>query len=417
MRKYLHLFIAGLCFLVIASCGKKDVPEPSDPITPGTDSVVTNPTNNGIVDPAFSKAVTGSAFAACVDDNKNIFVIGSFGPQFETKFMVYKLKPNGEIDPTFDIDKDKTWSDNLPANTNMIALPQGKILISGSFKVNGVSKFLIRLNADGSLDRSYVPTTRITSINKLVKLTGGRIAVLGTNTFANGFGEAHFFSLNESGEYDRNNGFRIQDDHTALFDLIESKSGKIYLAGAFRLTTGTRITNSIARFNPADLAIDESFAQVQECIFSGPGAIDVAGSINYMVEQVDGKIVVGGLFDKFLIPNERDNVTAYHQVARFNPDGLIDVAFKDNNNYTGGLSAMIGTSNDQILVGRNQSLAASQGERYLELLDKNGNISPTFKLGMDGTNIAGIVRQDNNNVIIFGAFGDANNSALYRIKL
>ncbi|WP_345949691.1 delta-60 repeat domain-containing protein [Mucilaginibacter sp. PAMB04274] len=417
MKKHFLSFIAGLFVLVIASCGKSDTAEPSTAGTGTVEPTPTNPTNSGITDPVFSKEVTGSAFAACVDDNKNIFVLGYFGPQYQTKFKIYKLTPNGAIDKSFDIDKDKTWSDNLPSRISMIALPQGKILISGSFKVDGVSKFLIRLNADGSIDKSYTPTTRITSVNTLVKLTGGRIAVLGRNTFANGFGEAHFFSLNELGEYDRNNGFRIQDDNTVLLDLIESKSGKIYLSGFFRLSAGKSTTYSIARFNPADLTIDESFAQVQDYRSLGQNAIELNGSIIKMVEQSDGKIIIGGSFDKFYIPNTRDNITNYHQVARLNTDGSIDATFKNNNNYTSDLSALVGTSSDQLLLGRHLSLTASQGERYLELLDKNGNISPTFKLGMEGTSIAGIVRQDNNNFIVFGAFGYDNNPALYRVKL
>jgi uncharacterized delta-60 repeat protein len=417
MKRFSYFFIAACCVLVITSCGKSDNPEPQTPTSPGTDPVVTNPGEGGITDPTFSKEVKGSAFAACIDDNKNVFVIGSFGPQYEAKFMVYKLTPNGAIDQAFDINKDKTWSDNLPAAINMIALPQGKLLLSGSFKVDGVDKFLIRLNADGSIDKSYVATNRITSVNKLFKLTGGRIAVLGRNTFANGFGEAHFFSLSETGEYDRNNGFRIQDDKTGLFDIIESKSGKLYLSGVLRLSAGKLITQGIARFNSADLTIDESFAQIQEVKFLGPNAFELNGSITNMIEQADGKIIIGGSFDKFFIPNIRDNETMYHQVARLSADGSIDTTFKNNNNYTSTLSALASASNDRILVGRNMSLGSSQGERYLELLDKDGNISPTFKFGIDGAHIAGIVKQDNNSYIIFGLFGTGDTPALYRIKI
>ncbi len=70
-----------------------------------------------------------------------------------------RLNPDGTLDPAFNPVLESADPGNLPIVTAGIVQPDGKLLISGFFAtVNGVSRpSLARLNADGTLDATFVP--------------------------------------------------------------------------------------------------------------------------------------------------------------------------------------------------------------------------------------------------------------------
>lgn len=80
----------------------------------------------------------------------------------ETLSRVLKLRPDGTLDPSWPEHVFATTTSQLIAEITQLRLqPDGKILAGGSFAIHNAEPraHLLRLNADGTLDRSFVPAT------------------------------------------------------------------------------------------------------------------------------------------------------------------------------------------------------------------------------------------------------------------
>ena len=143
----------------------------------------------------------------------------------------------------------------------------GKILIGGGLAgYNGVNTSSVaRLNADGTLDASFVP-------DPALNLRGQTLAL------------------------------SIQAD------------GKILAVGSYSpIGRGAALAN-IVRLNP-DGSLDTSFAPG-----TGTSSSTINGSIYSVLLQADGRIVVGGAFNNF-------SGATLNNLARLNSDGSLDPTF------------------------------------------------------------------------------------------
>ncbi len=88
-----------------------------------------------------------------------IIVGGSFETADGAHHSLLRLNPNGSIDPAYNPIIQSADQVSPPSVTTGIVQPDGKLLISGSFAtVNGVARpSLARLNADGTLDTTFMP--------------------------------------------------------------------------------------------------------------------------------------------------------------------------------------------------------------------------------------------------------------------
>lgn len=107
-----------------------------------------------IAQPYFTKPLSLQA------DGK-IIVGGSFETADGAHHSLLRLNPNGSIDPAYNPVIQSADQAPPPIVIGGIVQPDGKLLISGSFAtVNGVARpSLARLNADGTLDTTFVPAS------------------------------------------------------------------------------------------------------------------------------------------------------------------------------------------------------------------------------------------------------------------
>lgn len=110
---------------------------------------------------------------------------------------VIRLESNGDVDFTFVINAGFTQNVDV---SQIILQPNGKVLIGGGFNTySGVTKNrIIRLNTDGSIDTSFIPTS-IAFNNSVwyITLNKGRIFVSGQFTTYNGNTANRFYIINE----------------------------------------------------------------------------------------------------------------------------------------------------------------------------------------------------------------------------
>src|SRR5208282_1377336 len=199
-----------------------------------------------------------------------------------------------------------------------------------------------RVNLDGTLDTQFDPGSGLdqsayavvetfTDTNQTVR----KILVGGSFTLANGAPRHYLAQFNDDGSVDL--GFNADNGAGGIdgpvWAIAVQTDQKIIIGGDF-LTINGVAHNHIARLN-ADGSLDNSFNN------PGSGASD---SVRALTIQLDGRIVVGGLFTNF-------NNTVQSHITRLNADGSLDATFNGGGGTDGAVYAIALQPDTRILLG------------------------------------------------------------------
>ena len=312
------------------------------------------------VDLAFTLGVTLNAppRAGVLQPDGKIIVGGSFLllNEGQAQFGLARLTSTGALDTTF---KPGAIDPNGVVQT-IVVQPDGKILIGGNFAaINGVARNRVaRLNADGSLDLTFVPAyTTTIAVNQLALAPDGRVLVVNKTTA--------LVRLNPDGSL---------DSTWAGSSLVLGSSGNVALLGTFQtaavqpdgkvligasLFNGGTSTLYLRRLT-ATGATDSTFSDVNLNSFDTFNALRVltdgrvmigVGSINTPVRYGFRRYTATGLSDPNFVAFDqsgfasvtaaftddgrtwfsgqfgRINDTTRAQLARLNADGTLDPAY------------------------------------------------------------------------------------------
>lgn len=193
----------------------------------------------------------------------------------------------------------------------VLALPDGKVLITGSFiRVgNTPTGNFVRLNADGTLDSSFNPAVSVDVAGCTLKITTNFKIGIGGRVGVNSSGALKPFAiLNNDGSLDTSVS---PPDIAGLFGQIAFfQNRKVLVVGRFSVQGGPAIVAAI--FN-ANGSLDTSFRPVFGSESFGDGALI----------QNDGKFYVSGIFTTV-------NGIPRNGIVRFNADGSVDQTFNPN---------------------------------------------------------------------------------------
>lgn len=273
----------------------------------------------------------------------------------------------GDLDPTFQIGAGASHS----VVTLAIQPTNGVMYIGGSFvdfddqgPGNEVARFAV-LNPNGSLDltwwnqiKDFNQPGANNNVNIVTLDNEGRVLVGGRFTTFYGRNIQHLVRLKSDGTLDEtfNNGstpgFGPNDEVTSIYVTVD---GKVLIAGQFTSYNDgaqTLTRNQMVRLNP-DMTIDTTFDP-------GKGAETTSGSpIGSIVQQPDGKILIGGEFTRF-------QDTAVGRIARLNTDGSLDATFNP-----GGAGLSSGNIREIELLSDGRIVAVGNIVRYNGTATKN----------------------------------------------
>jgi uncharacterized delta-60 repeat protein len=359
----------------------------------------------------------------------------NFGP-------IFRLNPDGTKDNSFESPILTGGNPNVSANIGDFEFQSdGKIVISGSFvTVNGVPRqYLARLNPNGSLDQTFQNT------NPAV-ISGGEIEVLSNNKIlvktlegAPNSVAPYFFRLNADGSADNTftaaatpvnwrvdgqdrivfttavieNGnplakVRRMNANGSLDDtfvspvfgfagevttLARQSDGKILIGGVFNRVDGVT-RRGLARVNP-DGSLDNTFN-------AGSGVNNVP--INVIVVQPDGKILIGGYFDVY-------NGTPGKAIFRLNSDGSLDTTFTATPTTPTGASEVktIALQADgKILIGGDFTQVNGVSRTGIARLNADGSLDNSFNPLFGSPRIYSILPQSDGTIMVGGTFGGVN---------
>jgi uncharacterized delta-60 repeat protein len=145
--------------------------------------------------------------------------------------------------------------------------------------------------------------------------------------------------------------------------------GKIVIGGNFTTYNGLANFNHIARLNP-DGSADTNFN------VSATGPND---SVRALALQLDGKIVIGGIFTNV-------NGQAFNHVARLNADGTVDASFVPGLGANDSVFALGIQSDNRIVVGGEFTQCSGVTRNRITRLNPDGTVDPSINFGVGANN-------------------------------
>jgi uncharacterized delta-60 repeat protein len=349
------------------------------------------PAPGAIVDPGASSTVRSVA----VQDDGKILIGGDFTTyNGVSRNRLARINADGSLDTSFVV--------GAGSNDTVLSVatqPDGKILIGGEFiTYNSVARNRVaRLNADGSLDTTFDPGTGANGTVVTVALQpDGKILIGGVFTTYNGTSRNRIARLNADGSLDTS-----FDPGTGASSNVQAVAtqpdGKILIGGQFTTYNGVA-RNYIARLN-SDGSLDTSFVV-------GTGASNPVSSV---AVQGDGKIVIGGLFTTY-------NGTSRNRVARLNADGSLDTSFVVGTGAGNDVQSVAVQSDGKIVIGGSFTTFDGAARPRFARLNTNGSLDTSFVVGTGASStVWSVTPQTDGKIVIGGGFTTYNGVARNRI--
>ena len=242
---------------------------------------------DGSLDSSFLFGVNNDVYTTAIQSDGKIIVGGNFtiynGPAVN---RITRIHTNGSIDTTFNVG---SGANHFVSTTAIQS--DGKIIIGGMFtSFNGTPiNRIARLNTDGSLDTSFNVGSGANNWVKTVAIQAdGKIIVGGNFTDYNGTSKNRIVRLNADGSLDASFLTGTGVNHT-LSTIAIQNDGKIIIGGWFSQYNGVQ-RGHVARLN-INGSLDASFIVAP--------ATTTSTAVGSTAIQNDGKIIIGGTFKQY----------------------------------------------------------------------------------------------------------------------
>ena len=373
----------------------------------GEDRVsITRLNPDGTVDESFlPMKVQSSGLPATIHDIKlqadgKILVVGNFrSVSGHVRNGIARLNTDGSLDTSFQ----NSMTGVTSSTVNSVALQSnGKIIIGGQFfEVNGVARdHVARLNTDGSLDATFQNPKCSSAVNSVTVQSDDKVIIGGRFTFVHLTSRNKIARLNADGTLDATflNGSAGADNDVAFVSV--QADGRILAGGDFTSVNGL-VRNRIVRLN-SDGGLDDTFQN---------GMAGVNDLVNFIEQQADGKILIGGFFTSV-------NGTSSSKLAILNGDGSRDESFTSSlGAFPDYIYEAIRTPDGKIFGGGSFQNVGGVVRQHFARFDPDGGLDETFayvyleKLG----GVTEINRQADGKILISGYFRFVNGAESYKL--
>jgi len=297
---------------------------------------------------------------------------------------ITRITANGAVDTTFATNG--VWIDNRGLRSNllrMVALPNDKLLVTGR-NMDGGRAFILRLNANGSVDTGFGTAGFVyfddngaekRGVGVLTE-TSGKVVVAGTSG-----SQAWAYRINPDGTLDTT--FGTSGEITQTIGGTELSITSVLKAGSGYVLTGTVRNGTTGKKNIVALKINQngtmnaSFGTSGVSLFTDGASSDMAGIAGVINSK--GIIYISGVRDV--------SGTGTSVVAAINPDGELITEFGTNGFAFGQASfyESIAVQSDGKVLAGGQKDGSFAIERFY------GATIPNISLANTGTNSAGIL--------------------------
>lgn len=322
---------------------------------------------DGTLDPAFNLALPGAGMLpnvmqAVVQPDGRVLVLGLYLSGNSNEFDVFRVLSNGSRDPSFAV-APTTFSQDL-----LMALQtDGKIVLGGSLTaVNGIRyPFFARLNTDGSTDTSYQPAAYTNArlyINSIALDANNALLVGGPGINVINGQAAPLFRMLSTGAFDPTFACPASLLGRDCSQVSVHTNGRISVL----LSTYSSVTNLAYSFDKqllqlqASGAVDASFQQ-------GTGPDNVLIGVRSVA---NGTVLTWGYLNNYA--GQR------RTVAMLQPTGSLDAGFAPLLQNVGSIQKIVRQADGKLVVtGRFNSIDGHMTDRVARLL-ANGQPEASF---------------------------------------
>ena len=250
---------------------------------------------------------------------------------------------------------------------------------------------LARLTSSGLLDASFNPGAGANSLVYALALqSNGRVVVGGAFTTLAGGSRNFIGRLLSDGTLDST--FAPSSGANGIVRAVAiDGAGNVLIGGDFTTVNGVP-RGRVARLTPAG-ALDLSF---------DPGAANLNQPVNALMVQLDGKILIGGLFTQY-------GASPRAYAARLNSDGTLDSTFNPGTGLDNFVSAIGVLPDGRVLMGGGFTAFNGVSRNRIIQLTPTGQLDPTINLGSGANSfVAALQVQSDGKVAVGGGFTQFN---------
>jgi uncharacterized delta-60 repeat protein len=311
----------------------------------------------------FNFANSDQLNSIAIQEDGRIIVGGKFTiPLFfrDSPQNILRLEKNGGFDTTFKI------GTGFDDKVNFILIqPDEKILVGGDFKsFNGAKcQSIIRLNKDGSIDTSFNPPVIDKFVAKIALQSNSKIIIGGQHLL---------IRLNQDGSIDSN--FKFINNNIYLYfiaGICQQTDGKIIIGGYFPPNSDLYTRRVLFRINE-DGSLDN---------FDPGKNIELIGAVRSMLIQKDGKILIG----RYVISSKKN--VKITNIVRFNADGSWDSTFNLATGFEKSIgsykyvNSVLVQKNGKIIIGGFFDKYSEKINRNIVRLNINAGFDSSFETG------------------------------------
>jgi uncharacterized delta-60 repeat protein len=208
---------------------------------------------------------------------------------------------------------------------------------------------------------------------------------------------------NRPGALDRGFMLTAAPDQRVL-DILRRPDGRLICGGRFGRVGNLEISG-VVQFNP-DGSVDTKFGPVRVLVGPDPSAGFAYGAVGTLGLQLDGKLIVGGLFAAV-------NGVPRNNLARLNADGSLDLTFDPKAGANGAVGCLALQSDGQLLVGGSFTTFNGEAHAMLARLRSDGSLDASYapQIGLSGFSINAIALESDGRALIGGYFQTVNGLA------
>jgi uncharacterized delta-60 repeat protein len=312
---------------------------------------------------------------------------------------------DGDLDTSFGFVGDTHGANG--SVRSMTVKSDGKILIGGRFTAyDSVSRTLVaQLNTDGSLDPSFNVDAGMnpfqTVIKSIVVQQDGRILLGGSFTSSlNGVQRRALIRVNPNGSVDTtfNTGNVGFANATSVDAIVIQPDGKILVSGLFFEYNGVP-RRMILRLH-ADGSLDTSFND------SGIDGNDIFA----IALQPDGKMMIGGSINWF------SGGIVHNNLGRLNSDGSRDSSFDPGSGPLNTVRAVVLQQDGKAIIGGDFQTYNGVERRGIARVNPAGSLDQTFLpgtgfVGNDNSPVYRIALRSDGKIVVAGFFNTYNGVA------
>jgi uncharacterized delta-60 repeat protein len=380
---------AGTAFSVIAlpdgkimTCGAFSIPS--------VNNSMVRLNNDGSWDPSFSIISNPQISILKLLSNGKILLGGRFTMINEMeRFKIVRLNADGTLDDSFVSGIPYTL--NNPEPFVFVEQPDGKILVGGGSSPFQEHISIYRLSINGSLDASFSIPQLWSPVLTVGLLSSGQI-IIGGGSPSGFYSPYHNPVMRLGADGNIDTSFTGSVGYATFVDAFgESPDGKIYIGGDFYEVNG-QTHQRIARLNPNG-TLDPTFNK-------DASAND---QIRDLAVQPDGKVVIVGDFGGV-------NGATRSRLACLNPDGTLDVSFNPGQGADNAINEIALQADGKIIIGGVFTHYGGLPRKFVARVNPDGSVDKTFDIGSPGPSnaIFEIVPLPDGKTLIGGAIGSIN---------